>query len=466
MNRITQDLQDYHTRAESGRWLNRILRAFKILFILKNPVNPVGYLAFLGLVGVLLLVGCGRQRQGPPEIIYWTGWSGHELETQEKLIAEFNRTHPDIHVRILTQFNNTGSYQKVRIAFAGGSTPDVMSTVWANELAAYAMRGVLTPLDDYLRRSGRDVDREFTPGVARMLRVNGHVYALAATTGSNFIVYNKQIFRESGLDPDRPPRTIEELDRAAKACTRYDAQGHFLRYGFRPEGLETWAYVFGGRWYDPATGRITANDPHNVDALRWMASYAKLYDIRRLDAFRSTFGSNETANGPFFVGKMAMWTTGDWSEEFLRRYAPNLEYGWFPLPYPPEGRPNTTTAGGSVFVIPVACKHKREAWEFLNWITSPHAVTEFCWGIKNSPPLKASGQDPRFQRDPMFRFAIALVNGENSFGPPPVPIAPTYTREIGRVEDAAMHGGDPQALLDDLQRRMTDELHEILADLR
>ncbi len=431
-----------------------------------NLHRPIACLLICSLL--LLSLGCGvRSRAiGATEIIYWTGWSGHELESQQKLIDEFNRGHPRIRVRLLTQFNSTGSYQKVRIALAGGATPDVMSTVWANELPAYALRGVLLPLDSYLKASGRDVAREFTPGVGRMLRVADHVYALAVTTNANFILYNKRIFREGGLDPEKPPRTIDELDHAAQACTRYDAQGRFLRYGFRPGSLEMWAYVFGGSWYDPAAARITADDPRNLAALRWMASYARRYDIRRLDAFTSTFGSSETVNGPFFVGKMAMWATGEWSEEYLRRYAPRMEYGWFPLPSPSGGRREITQSGGSVFVIPAACKHPAEAWEFLNWLTQPHPVGQFCWSIKNCPPLRAAGADPRFQSDPMFRFAVDLVNGPNSFGPSPIPTAPTYSREIQRVEDAALHGGDPETLLRDLQRRMTRDLDETLTDLR
>src|ERR1700678_381244 len=124
---------------------------------------------YLIIVMCASLSGCTHRKGSsePTEIVYWTGWSGHELDTQQQLIAEFNKTHPRIRVRLLTQFNSEGSYQKVRIAFAGGATPDVMSTVWATDLTAYAMRDVLTPLDDSLRRSGRDIDREFTPGVAR-----------------------------------------------------------------------------------------------------------------------------------------------------------------------------------------------------------------------------------------------------------------------------------------------------------
>ena len=90
--------------------------------------------------------GCaGRaEGRGPVEIRYWTGWTGHQLDAQKRLVDEFNRTHPHIRVRVLSV---AGSYQKVRIAFAGGATPDVCSAVWADELAGYAIRGVLRPLD-------------------------------------------------------------------------------------------------------------------------------------------------------------------------------------------------------------------------------------------------------------------------------------------------------------------------------
>lgn len=417
------------------------------------------------LLALPLLYGCPtRKADGPTEIVYWTGWSGAEFDVQQKLIDEFNRTHPHIHVRLLSQFGNSG-YQKVRIAFAGGATPDVMSTVWAEELASYALRGVLTPLDPYLQQSGRSIS-EYVPGMARMLTVEGKVYGLAATNSTTFIAYNRKVFRDAGLDPDKTPRTLDELDAIAKACTQTDKDGNFLRYGFRPSGLNLWAYVFGGGWYDMQTKRITANAPQNVAALTWMASYSKKYDLRRVQAFQSGFGSNETPNGPFYVGKVAMETTGEWQREFVKRYAPSLDWGWFALPAPPGGRPNTTSTGGSVFVIPAACPHKEAAWEFLNWITSPHAVKTFCLGIKNLPPLLSVLHEPEFQQDPLYRFTTPIAQGENSFGPPPIPIWPTYTREISRVEEAALlGGGDPQKLLDGLQTSMEKELSRTMQEL-
>ncbi len=403
---------------------------------------------------IVALSGCsGHQEKAPVEITYWTGWSGHEFEIQKGLVDRFNARHKNIHVKILSVF---GSYQKVTIAFAGGDTPDVLSAVWAEQLAGYAMRGALTPLDSYLAASKRKPD-EWSPGVWNMLQYKGHTYGMAATTNATFIAYNKKIFKEVGIT--HIPRTIAELDDAAAKCTKYDANHRFIRYGFRPSGLATWAYVFGGKWYDQKTGKVTANDPHNVAALQWMKSYAKKYDIRKMQGFESTFGSAESVSGPFFVGKIGMWQCGEWVEQFTKRYAKDLDWGYFPLPYPPGGRPKTMSLGGSVFVIPSDCKNKKEAWEFLNWICGPEAVSDFCKGIGNVPPLKAVAGSPRFTKSPLFAFAGNLVSSENAFGPPQMPVWRTYMDQIVRAEDFAVLGGrDPKKMLDDVQKIMEQEM--------
>jgi multiple sugar transport system substrate-binding protein len=427
------------------------------------PLSPRATLALLSLL-TLTITGCGiaASDRGPVEIRYWTGWTGEELETQKRLVEEFNRTRTDFRVRVLSV---GGSYQKVRIAFAGAATPDVVSAVWADELAGYALRGVLTPLDDQLRESGRSAE-EWVPGVQRMLTYEGKTYGLAVTTNTSFIVFNKRIFREVGLNPDRPPQTIAELDEAAERCTTVGPGGRFVRYGLRPQDLNRWAYVFGGSWYDPVKREITADHPGNIAALRWMASYGRKYDVTRMQSFEAGFGNFSTPNGPFFVGKVAMWQTGEWSRTHIRRHAPDLDWGWFPVTAPPGGRRNVTTAGGSVFVIPAATKYPKQAWTFLEWLTRPYAVGRFCGSISNLPPLKALSTSETFRKEPVFAFALDLAAGENVFGPPPVPVWPRYKQEIIRAEDYGVFAQqDPERLLRDLDRRMEEDLARTLRDV-
>ncbi len=399
-----------------------------------------------------------RGPAGVTDIVYWTGWTGHELEVQKNLVAEFNRTHPGIRVRILSV---AGSYQKVKIAFATGAVPDVCSAVWSHELAGYAFRGVVEPLDKYMAASGRS-GQEFMLGVWKGLNYEGRPYALCATTNSAFIVINRSVFRQCGLDPDNPPRTISELDRAVAAVTQYNDNGDFVRYGFRPTWLENWAYVFGGRWYDEESGRITANHPANVACLRWMASYSKTYDIGKMQAFEQSFGNSMSANGSFFTGKQVIMISGEWVKEHIGKYAPGMDWGYFPFPSPPGGLRDFTPVGGSVFVIPAASKHKQAAWEFLDWICSPKAVKEFCLSVGNLPPLKAVAAEPEFQDDPLLKFATGLTGGPGARGAVPIPIWAQYQQEIARVEDYAVHGRrDAQALLDQLTVKMQKELDRV-----
>ena len=120
------------------------------------------------------------------------------------------------------------------------------------------------------------------------------------------------------------------------------------------------------------------------------------------------------------------------------------------------------TIGGSIFVIPAACKHKKEAWEFLNWICGPEAISEFCSNIGNVPPLRAVADSPKFQKNPLMKFAGNLVtNNQNAFGPPQMPVWPTYSAEIARAEEYAIYGGkDPKKLLDALQIKMEREMRD------
>jgi multiple sugar transport system substrate-binding protein len=413
----------------------------------------------------LILSGCSAHKASDKvEIVYWTGWTGHELDELQGLVDEFNRSHPRIHVRMFCQFGQSG-YQKVRIAFEGNATPDVMSTVWADELAAYAKRDLLEPLDGPMQKSHRSFDREFVPGLRKALRVDGKIYALAMTTGTSFIVYNKNVFRECGIKT--PPKTPDELFEAARKTLKVRPDGTVDRFGFRPTGLFEWALVFGGKWYDPATRRITANDPRNVAALRWMASFNQILDANRSADFEASVGSDSTPSGPFFVGKRAMWSTGEWAEEFIKRYSVSLDYGFFSLPSPFPRYARTYYANGSAFVIPAACKHKAEAWEFLNWMTQPYAVRKFAVGIKNVPSLVSVTRDPYYQTDPLMMFAVNLANGPNASGPPGLAIWPYYNQEIQRAEDSAIRGGaNPQVLLDKLQRKIEEQYRQVEVPLQ
>ena len=430
----------------------------------RKYIFPFAVFILAVIAGGLFLFSCrsdNRSRTGKTEIVFWTGWTGKEMAVLQGIVDRFNASQDRIHCRMVTL---AGVYQKVRIAFAGGDVPDLMSTIWAEELAGYAVRDVLEPLDPFIEKSGRDLSKEYMPGLWKMFRFEGHTYALSMTTNGILYFYNRDIFDEIGWGSDRVPKTLEEFEELNRLCVKRDEEGNLVRFGTLPEVLHHWAYIFGGGWYDAENHKITANRPENVRALRWLQEQAGQYDIRRLQRFQKSFGGwINSANCPFYVGKTAMYSSGEYMVHHLKRYQPDLDYGWFPFPAPPGGRENCCVVGGSVFAIPAASKHKEEAWELLNYLTLPENIKEFCLGIHNLPPLVDVSRDRAFTKDPVYRDLAEIMSGENVFGPPPVPIWIQYLAEIRRAEEYALYGGrDPKEALDEVQRRMERELDRVL----
>lgn len=412
--------------------------------------------------GPMVLLGCGPPAPpGKTVVDYWTGWGAHELELQRELVAEFNAAHPKIHVNL---FCVAGAYQKVRLAFAAEDPPDVCSAMWMSELASYAERGVLSPLDEKVAEKGWGSE-DLLPGLYDGLSYEGQLYALATTINTYFLVYNQRIFAEVGRDPNWYPRTLDELEEVSRQCTVVAQDGRLARYGYRPASLTHWAIAFGGSWYDPATRTVTADHPKNVDALRWLVGYVRDYGVERLESFEQSFGNWQSADGSFFSGRVAMYLTGEWFGRFAERYGPNMEWGYFPLPTPPGGLENVLLWDGSVFVIPAAARHPEEAWEFLSWICAPEQSARFCLGIGNLSPWREVLQREDFRRDPLFAFAADLALGANAQGPPPMPVWAFYRTEIGRAEDFAIHGrGDPKELLEKVTVKVQRELDRYYAD--
>jgi len=98
---------------------------------------------------IALITGCGRAPATDHELTFWT--IGREGEAVVKLLPDFERTHPDIHVNV-QQLPMSAAHQKLLTAFAGGSTPDMaqIGNTWLPEMVAL---DALEPLQTRVNRS-------------------------------------------------------------------------------------------------------------------------------------------------------------------------------------------------------------------------------------------------------------------------------------------------------------------------
>jgi len=358
-------------------------------------------------VGVLLLfciliAGCGAREhtntsESVVDVTVWHPWGGVQKEKFDKVVEAFNKCHPRIRVHSLFTPNDLSNNQKFFTAVAAQKPPDAIF-VDGQQTAAWAAQGALEPLDKWLRRDGVSCEDYFAPCWDQN-EYEGKAWALTFCADPNFaFVWNKKAFREVGLDPEKPPRTIEEVDRYNDILTKRSGD-KIIRMGIIPwaqfgnaNSIFTWGWAFGGSFYDPGSHKVTADNPDVEKALKWMVSYARRYDVTKINAFSSGFGSRD--QNPFYIGIVAMECLHISQIEDIREYAPNLDYGITYIPAPAGGEQHSSWVGGWCLAVPKGSKHPEAAWEFIRWCCREPKGTEAVGKIQ--------GLFPGYRRSPYF----------------------------------------------------------------
>ena len=405
----------------------------------------------LAAAACLLSSGC-RHASEPTgvRLTFWSMWSGPEERNFLNVLRRYEETHPGIKIENLGAIRDD---TKTVRAIVAGVPPDL-----------FAANGALTELDPLFIASGLN-EAEFTHASLTQCRVGDKLYAMPYLIDSYALMWNKAAFREAGLDPDRPPRSLDELAEYAVRLTRSE-RGNVQRLGLQPLGdMYIINTAFGGRLYDPITGKVTPDDPGCIAALKW---YIKLVErmggYQQVNGFAAGFGQAQGTNNPFFTGQVAMMINGEWNPYWCDRYAPNLEYGVAPLPPLRAGdtAPPVTWLGGNMICIPKDAKHPREAWDLLVWMQTDEAQLMFAEAMNNVPNMRRLLQTRRLREGADYRrkFAIFLDLADSPRGGhfPALPISSLYNNELATARDLALAGEKtPEQALRDVRVRVQRE---------
>lgn len=425
------------------------------------------------LILVICLAGCGtserssRSADGVVTISIWHPWGGSQKEKFEQVVEAFNEAHPKIRCKALFTPNDLSNNQKFFTAVAAHRPPDAVF-VDGHQCASWAEQGALQPLDSWVARSGINPEDYFKPCWDQNY-YEGHAWALTYCADPNFaLVWNKKVFREVGLDPEKPPLTIEDLDRYNDICTKVE-RGKIVRMGMIPwaqygaaNSMFTWGWVFGGDFYDPKTRKCTADMPEVVRSLEWMTSWARKYDVTKVSAFTSGFGSRE--QNPLYTGQVAMTLLHISGLEEIKQYAPNLDYGIGYIPAPPDGEKHSSWVGGWCMAIPKGSRHAEEAWEFVRWCCRDPEGTKAAATIQGLFPGYADS--PYFEdiKDKPGYGQFLEILRECRHQRPVMAAQGFYMTALGRAVDFAIYGKmTPRQALEQATRESQAELDLRLA---
>jgi multiple sugar transport system substrate-binding protein len=433
-----------------------------------------------------LLVGCGSPAAsaGKVRLRVWSMWTGDEEKVFQHILDHYERTHPNIEFdNISTNYEDSKTIR----AIIAGSPPDFCTIADPGLVGQFAANNAVMCLDDLFKKQGFRRE-DFTPGSIGQCTYKGKLYAMPYLVDCIALLWNKDSFIEAGLDPERPPRTLEELQEFAVRLTKRDEKGNLVRLGcqIEPGRYGLLISVFGGRLYDPERDAVTADDPRNVEALNW---YKKFLDaqggLAKVNAFSEGFGQGQSANNPFFVGKIAMMVNGQWNPYWAFKYAPKVRYNAAAFPplkkrmdvwaYGGMGekmptRPHAHASirepyawlGGNFFVIPNGSKHAQEAWDFFVWMQTDEAQFRFADTMHGVPNTFTALRDERLRRGeswrPVFGKFMDIAGSRNAAHFPVLPITGFYDRQMVNVVESVGFGSKtPEEALRNIQERVSRE---------
>ncbi|MGB6607302.1 MAG: extracellular solute-binding protein, partial [Atribacterota bacterium] len=280
------------------------------------------------LVLVFLLAFVAMVSAEKVEIIYWQYFYETKKDTIDVLIDLFEKENPDIMVNQVT-FPYEDYNVKVAASVPAGVGPNVVN-LYYGWLPLYINA-------DYLQALPEDafnpemIEKDFFPLVSAA-KVDGKYYALPTAVRSLALIWNKDLFKKAGLDPEIPPQTLDELVEYAQKLTIYDKAGNLVEEGLTAElrgQLHHWVREilirqFGGKPYSDDNRKVTYNDQSGYDALTFITDLTEKYKVGQ----PGFLTDDVTA---FKAGKAAMTIDGSFRIGTLDKLE-NLNYGIAEVP--------------------------------------------------------------------------------------------------------------------------------------
>lgn len=376
---------------------------------------------WFGLIVFLLLLG-GCQEPSPDDgKVHLTFWTAQLSPTYDGyirgLIERYERENPEVRLHWV-DLPQTDSRQKLMASIAAGAPPDLVntSTDFALTLAQF---GAITELSD--RLTSDQIARYF-PNLWKATEYEGKVYALPWYVTTRVVMYNKALLAEAGLDPDKPPLTLEDLDRQARQVTARTSA-----VGLMPD-VRIWNdwSMEGTPIVDPSVLEARFTDPGSVAVLE---RYHQLYSEGVMPPETLTDGYRGALDR-YKAGSLAFLEAGP---QFLLRIkgdAPSVykNTGIAPMP---KTRTDTLPAATMNFVVPRSAKHRDEAIKLGLFLTSPEAQLEFCKLVPILPSTVESAKDDYFKsggEDPLQAEAVRISLAQ-------LPRARDFTLNLPRQKD-------------------------------
>jgi sn-glycerol 3-phosphate transport system substrate-binding protein len=295
------------------------------------------------------------------------------------LAAEFERENPGIKVHPIYAGNYDDARIKALAALKAGQ-PAQLSVLFSIDIYELLEQDVIVPWDDVAKTSDDKAWlKAFYPALMMNGTYKGKVYGIPFQRSTIVLYWNKDAFKEAGLDPNKPPATWNEMVSMAQKLVKKDASGNVTRWGVE---VPSTGYAY---WMFQAFARQNGQDLMNRDGNK--TNYDNPDVIAALQYWRDLGAKDHvmpegtvewgTLRQAFTEGKTAMmWhTTGN-----LTAVKDTAKFPFGVAMLPASKQRGSPTGGGNFYLFKKTTPAEREAaLKFVKFMTTPERAA--AWSI-------------------------------------------------------------------------------------
>ncbi|MDO5693379.1 MAG: ABC transporter substrate-binding protein [Pseudomonadota bacterium] len=291
---------------------------------------------------------------------------------------EFMKTNPGIKVTPIY----AGTYQetivKALTAHKSGNPP-VTSVLLSTDMFTLIDEDAIVPFDNHVKGTQDQAWlKSFYPAFMLNSQTGGKTWGIPFQRSTVVMYWNKEAFKEAGLDPNQPPTTWAELKSMATKLTKKDAGGKVTQYGVQipSSGFPYWLFqtlttTNGVVLANEAGNQVTYDHPKVVEALQYWV------DLGKEDVHPKGVVEWGTTPKDFFERKAAIifTTTGN-----LTNIRGNAKFDFGVAMIPSNTRKGSPTGGGNFYIFKKStAEQQAAAVRFIQWMTQPERAAQ--WSI-------------------------------------------------------------------------------------
>jgi ABC-type glycerol-3-phosphate transport system substrate-binding protein len=334
------------------------------------------------------------------ELVYQR-YSDNLAEVEEELIAEFNASHPTIHVTA-DSVPAVDAYQKILLTTEAGTPPDIFMTHFT---LSYATSGLALDLTPYAEAEGEEWNNNYPPMAWVFHDYAGKHFAMPWRVAEFMVYINNKLLAKAGLELPDEGWTWDDFLEYAKAMTNPAAD----EYGFCIVGAADNAttntqfgqfLLAGGGKHIGDDGLANFNNEATYKTFAFLNSMIHDYKVMPPGTASSV---TTTCTDLLAADKVGMWSNADLWRGILRNSYPGIDISIVPSP---KGEVEATWVGGTGLGISSKSKHPDEAWEFIKHMTSDDSMRRWSAAMGFMPPNQSLWEDPSWLAEDPERETI------------------------------------------------------------